>query len=81
MNIVRKICHEHGANYDKVLLGADTYGTFHKDEYTQVPGPDGKHGYGGKCFPKDLKAFEGQHQYDLFDVVDKHNEEFREEST
>lgn len=25
--------------------------------YTKVPGPDGKLGYGGKCFPKDTIAF------------------------
>ena len=24
--------------------------------HTQVPGPDGKYGYGGKCFPKDVNA-------------------------
>jgi len=24
--------------------------------HTQVPGPDGKKGYGGTCFPKDIKA-------------------------
>ena len=24
--------------------------------HTQVPGPDGKHGYGGHCFPKDVSA-------------------------
>ena len=23
----------------------------------EVPGPDGKYGYGGKCFPKDVNAF------------------------
>ena len=25
--------------------------------HTNVPGPDGKHGFGGKCFPKDINAF------------------------
>lgn len=25
--------------------------------HTRVPGPDGKQGYGGACFPKDTKAF------------------------
>jgi UDPglucose 6-dehydrogenase len=25
--------------------------------HTQCPGPDGKKGFGGKCFPKDLNAF------------------------
>jgi UDPglucose 6-dehydrogenase len=25
--------------------------------HTYAPGPDGKFGYGGKCFPKDVNAF------------------------
>jgi nucleotide sugar dehydrogenase len=27
--------------------------------HMQVPGPDGRYGYGGTCFPKDVKAFIG----------------------
>ena len=27
------------------------------DTHTYVPGPGGKFGYGGKCFPKDVNAF------------------------
>lgn len=27
--------------------------------HLQVPGPDGKYGYGGTCFPKDVKAMNG----------------------
>lgn len=27
------------------------------DSHMQVPGPDGKKGFGGMCFPKDTKAF------------------------
>ena len=30
---------------------------FINDTHTYVPGPDGKFGYGGKCFPKDVNAF------------------------
>lgn len=26
------------------------------DSHTKVPGPDGKHGYGGTCFPKDISS-------------------------
>ena len=28
-----------------------------KQQKHLVPGPDGKCGYGGKCFPKDVNAF------------------------
>jgi len=27
------------------------------DSHTLVPGPDGKKGFGGSCFPKDINAF------------------------
>ena len=27
------------------------------DSHLQVPGPDGKKGFGGSCFPKDINAF------------------------
>jgi len=27
------------------------------DSHLQVPGPDGKRGFGGSCFPKDINAF------------------------
>jgi UDPglucose 6-dehydrogenase len=38
------------------MLSADTrFGHSH----LQVPGPDGNFGYGGTCFPKDVKAFVG----------------------
>ena len=33
--------------------------------HMQVPGPDGKYGYGGSCFPKDVKAMNG------FDKLDR----------
>jgi UDPglucose 6-dehydrogenase len=37
---------------------------FHLDrrvgtEHYKVPGPDGKRGWGGKCFPKDINAIIG----------------------
>ena len=42
-------------NYNAVaqLMGMDDrIGSSH----TQVPGPDGKKGYGGTCFPKDINS-------------------------
>ena len=37
--------------------------TYINDVHTQVPGPDGQFGYGGKCFPKDVDAFEKMFRY------------------
>lgn len=42
-------------HFTDVLLADNRLGTSH----TQVPGPDGQYGYGGSCFPKDVKAFIG----------------------
>lgn len=54
-NELFELCSKTGANYDTVsnLLGLDPrIGTGH----TTVPGPDGKYGWGGHCFPKDTQA-------------------------
>ena len=56
-NCIYDICKKEGLDYQKVrggVLGS----TYINDVHTQVPGPDGKYGYGGKCFPKDVDAFE-----------------------
>lgn len=45
-----------GANWERVRKGIgidDRIGLSH----TMVPGPDGKRGFGGACFPKDTAAF------------------------
>ena len=46
--------------------------------HTQVPGPDGKFGYGGHCFPKDMAALRSLTlSSPLLDVVVDINEEIR----
>ena len=45
-----------GGNWAKVHTGVLLSG-YINDMHTYVPGPDGKFGYGGKCFPKDVNAF------------------------
>ena len=57
-NIIHEVCEKMNIDYERVrqaILGSGYIESFH----TKVPGPDGKNGYGGKCFPKDLKAFIG----------------------
>ena len=41
-------------NVDLVAVGTDPRISH---SHTQVPGPDGRSGFGGACFPKDTKAF------------------------
>ena len=56
MNEMKIIADYNKINWDKAVKGfiADKrIGNSH----TSVPGPDGKLGFGGSCFPKDIQAF------------------------
>jgi len=55
-NAAREYCQQMGADWAKVHTGVLLSG-YINDMHTYVPGPDGKYGYGGKCFPKDVNAF------------------------
>lgn len=56
-----------GANWQDALYGFASDGRV-GDSHLHVPGPDGKMGYGGTCFPKDVNAllqFADKHDVDL----------------
>jgi UDPglucose 6-dehydrogenase len=55
-NAVYDYCRKQGADWARVHAGMLLSG-YINDTHTFVPGPDGKFGYGGKCFPKDVNAF------------------------
>lgn len=55
-NAVFDYCRNMGADWDRVHNGMLLSG-YINEMHTVVPGPDGKFGYGGKCFPKDVNAF------------------------
>lgn len=55
-NAVKEYCDQMGCDYQRVQRGCLLSG-YINDTHTFVPGPDGKFGYGGKCFPKDVNAF------------------------
>ena len=49
------LCQKNGSNFENIrnlMLKNDWINPMH----TNIPGPDGKLGYGGACFPKDTKA-------------------------
>lgn len=55
-NACREYCEQQGVDWETVHKGMLLSG-YINDTHTYVPGPDGKLGYGGKCFPKDVNAF------------------------
>lgn len=55
-NLIAKYAETISADYEAVRQAVLMTGYINA-EHTLVPGPDGKHGFGGTCFPKDLRAF------------------------
>ena len=56
MNEFHQVATEAGINWEDSLDGLLSSGWVNP-MHTMVPGPDGHLGYGGKCFPKDVQAF------------------------
>ena len=55
MNEFKLLCDKIGANWEDALRGFVSDGRI-GDSHLNVPGHDGKLGYGGTCFPKDINA-------------------------
>ena len=55
LNEMKRISDKVDANWDDVIEGFLRDGRI-GSSHTQVPGPDGKFGFGGSCFPKDIQA-------------------------
>jgi len=56
MNEFKQVCDKVDANWEVALKGFAADGRI-GDSHLNVPGPDGKMGFGGSCFPKDINAF------------------------
>jgi UDPglucose 6-dehydrogenase len=55
MNEIKILSDKIGADWSKLVEGFTSDSRI-GDSHVDVPGPDGKLGFGGKCFPKDLNA-------------------------
>ena len=67
MNEFKLLCNKIGANWEDALKGFVSDGRI-GDSHLNVPGHDGKLGYGGTCFPKDVNAllsFSKKHDIEL----------------
>ena len=54
-NEMKMMCDKLDIDYDKVIEYA-IYDQRLGESHWSVPGPDGKYGFGGSCFPKDINA-------------------------
>lgn len=77
-NIVNEMCERLNLNYINVLEGVLMSG-FINDPHTQVPGPDGLYGFGGKCFPKDVEALYKMFPYPILNQIMVDNSRFRQQ--
>ena len=81
-NGIYEYCQKLGIDYENVHKGVLLSGYINRP-HTDVPGPDGKFGYGGKCFPKDVNAFidciKGCELQRIMELVPEINDSYREE--
>tara|TARA_Y100000766_G_C18786514_1_gene546009 strand:+ start:63 stop:914 length:852 start_codon:yes stop_codon:yes gene_type:complete len=71
MNEFKLLCDKIGANWEDAVRGFVSDGRI-GDSHLNVPGHDGKLGYGGTCFPKDVNAllsFSKKHNIQLNTIV------------
>ena len=54
-NEIEEFCRSEGLNYERVRECV-TLDSRIGPSHTKVPGPDGKRGFGGTCFPKDIQS-------------------------
>ncbi len=67
MNEFKLLCDKIGANWEDAIQGFVSDGRI-GDSHLNVPGHDGKLGYGGTCFPKDINAllsFSKKHKIEM----------------
>ena len=76
-NMIYDACKENNVDYDKVReISFDSFPIL-GPYMVQVPGPDGNRGFGGKCLPKDIRAFSTIHESDLLHAIIEYNDTLR----
>lgn len=78
-NMIYDACNENDIDYKKVKeIAFDSFKIL-GPYMSQVPGPDGKRGFGGKCLPKDIRAFSTVHSSELLEAIINYNDLLRED--
>tara|TARA_Y100001934_G_scaffold283252_1_gene401569 strand:+ start:3299 stop:4114 length:816 start_codon:yes stop_codon:yes gene_type:complete len=78
-NLIFDVCKEHDVDYQKVKEIAFDRFDILGPHMTQVPGPDGKRGFGGKCLPKDIRALSSVSSSKLLRDIILYNDTLRDD--
>ena len=78
-NMIYDSCNKNHINYDKVReIAFDSFPIL-GPHMVQVPGPDGNRGFGGKCLPKDIRAFSTVSNSKLLNEIIRYNNSLRDD--
>ena len=78
-NMVYDACEKNNVDYQKVKQIAFDKFEILGPHMTEVPGPDGNRGFGGKCLPKDIRAFSTVYNSELLDSIIFYNDSLRDD--
>ena len=78
-NMVYDACEKNDVDYQKVKEIAFDKFEILGPHMVQVPGPDGNRGFGGKCLPKDIRAFSTVFESDLLREIIDYNDSLRDD--
>ena len=78
-NMIYDACESNNIDYQKVKQIAFDNFEILGPHMVQVPGPDGRREFGGKCLPKDIRAFSTVYNSDLLDSIISYNDSLRDD--
>lgn len=78
-NMIYDSCMNLGVDYNKLRKIAFDRFEILGPHMVQVPGSDGKRGFGGKCLPKDILAFSTIHDSSLLKEIISYNNSLRDD--
>jgi len=78
-NTIYDLCSDFDANYNFIRKIAFDSFEILGPHMVEVPGPDGKRGFGGKCLPKDIMGFSSVHNSELIKEIIRYNSTLRKD--
>ena len=78
-NMIYDACEKNGIDYNNLRKVAFDRFEIIGPHMSRVPGPDGMRGFGGKCLPKDIRAFSTVYNSDLLKEIIGYNDTLRDD--